>query len=178
MGKCNDIDNVLKRNGTGQGERFVEQLDPSLFELNDFDVEDWILFTYNFAKHVHYFDTNNSETTKGDWQEFFNYFDFDDTVIPFRASRAYKRQKEHITEVLASFKKDGTLTSHLTLFVSFLQLLEHSKTRFNGITKRHLDFYYNDILQVDKRAATPDQAHVIFQMPKKFFNKKIYTKKE
>ncbi|MFC4635116.1 baseplate J/gp47 family protein [Dokdonia ponticola] len=173
MGKCNDIDNVLKRNGTGQGERFVAQLHPSLFELNDFDVEDWILFTYNFAKHVNYFDTKNSDTTKGDWQEFFNYFNFDDAVIPFRASRAYKKKKEHITEVLAGFKKEGTLTSHLTLFVSFLQLLEHSKTRFNGITKRHLDFYYKDILQVDKRAATPDQVHVIFELAKKSVEERI-----
>ena len=178
MGKCNDIDNVLKRNGTGQGERFVEQLRPSLFELNDFDIEDWILFTYNFAKHVNYFNTTDSDTTEGDWQDFFNCFDFEDTDIPFRASRSYKRQKEHITEVLASFKEAGTLTAHLTLFVSFLQLLEQSKSRFNGITKRHLDFYYKGILQVDKRAATPDQVHIIFELAKKSIEEQIVAETE
>lgn len=176
MGKCNDIDNVLKRNGTGQGERFVEQLRPSLFELNDFDIEDWILFTYNFAKHVNYFDTTDSNTTKGDWQSFFNCFDFEDATIPFRASRSYKRQKEHITEVLASFREAGTLTAHLTLFVSFLELLEQSKSRFNGITKRHLDFYYKDILHVDKLAATPDQVHIIFELAKKSIEEQIVTR--
>jgi len=178
MGKCNDIDNVLKRNGTGQGERFVTQLDPSLFELNDFDIEDWLLFTYNFAKHVNYFDTENSATIKGDWQDFFNCFDFEETTIPFRASRTYIRQKEQITAVLSSFKEVGTLTPHLTLFVCFLQLLEHSKNRFNGLTKRHLDFYYKNILQVDKRAATPDNVHVIFELAKKSTEEQIVIKTE
>ncbi|MEP0263090.1 baseplate J/gp47 family protein [Dokdonia sp.] len=175
MGKCNDIDKVLKRNGTGQEERFITQLNPSNFELNDFDVEDWILFTYNFAKHVNYFDTSNSAIAQGDWQDFFNCFDFESVEIPFRESRTYTRQKEHITKVLSSFKEDGSLTPHLTLFVCFLQLLEHSKTRFNDITKRHLDFYYKNILQVDKKAATPDNVHVIFELAKKSTQELIVT---
>lgn len=175
MGKCNDIEKVLKRNGTGQEERFITQLNPSNFELNDFDVEDWILFTYNFAKHVNYFDTADSAIVKGDWQDFFNCFDFESADIPFRESRTYTRQKEHITKVLSSFKEDGNLTPHLTLFVCFLQLLEHSKTRFNDITKRHLDFYYKNILQVDKKAATPDNVHVIFELAKKSAEQLIVT---
>lgn len=175
MGKCNDIDKVLKRNGTGQEERFITQLNPSYFELNDFDVEDWILFTYNFAKHVNYFDAANSDTIQGDWQDFFNCFDFEETDIPFRESRTYTRQKEHITKVLSTFKENGNLTPHLTLFVCFLQLLEHSKNRFNDITKRHLDFYYKNILQVDKKAATPDNVHVIFELAKKSVQEQIVT---
>ncbi len=178
MGKCNDIDNVLKRNGTGQGERFVSQLEPSHFELNDFDIEDWLLFTYNFAKHVNYFDTENSAAIKGDWQDFFNCFDFEETTIPFRASRTYARQKEQITTALSNFKAAGTLTPHLTLFVCFLQLLEQSKNRFNGLTKRHLDFYYKNILQVDKRAATPDNVHVIFELAKKSIEEQIVVNTE
>jgi len=165
MGKCNDIDNVLKRSGTGQKERFVEQLDPSRFNLNDFNVEDWLMFSYNFAKHVNYF--NHSNSKNGDWQDFFDVFNFADPTIPFISSRDYQRKKEDISETLARFKADGKLTPHLTLFVCFLELLELSKARFNGITKRHLDFYYKNILQVDKRPATPDQVHVVFELAKK-----------
>lgn len=176
MGKCNDIDNVLKRNGTNQQERFVTQLDPSLFELNDFDVADWILFAYNFAKHINYFDTANSDTTVGNWQDFFRDFGLEDSTIPSRESneiRAYQRQKENITKVINTYKENGNLTPHLTLFVTFLQLLEHSKNRFNALTKRHLDFYYKNILQVDKRAATPDNVHVIFELAKKSVQEQI-----
>lgn len=171
MGKCNDIDNVLNRSGTGQNQRFVQQLDPSLFKLNDFKVEDWLMFSYNFARHVNYFDLNN--TPKGDWQDFFNAFDFEDATIPFISSREYQRKKEEITEILEGFKAEGKLTPHLTLFVCFLELLEHSKTRFNGLTKRHLDFYYKNILQVDKRPATPDEVHVIFELAKKSVDAQI-----
>lgn len=169
MGNCNDIDKVLKRHGTDQEERYIAQLNPENFELNDFDVEDWILFAYNFAKHVNYFETTDSNAPQGDWQDFFNCFDFSNTDIFSRESQSkeYKLQKKKVTKVLSSFKEAGKLTPHLTLFVCFLQLLEQSKKRFNNITKRHLDFYYKNILQVDKRPAIPDKVHVIFELAKK-----------
>jgi len=116
MSNCNDIDTILRRNGTGQIERFIKQLDPATFELNDFDIEDWIIFTYSFAKHVNYFHTSDSTTVQGDWQDFFNCFDFGDPEIPFRTSRTYKNYKENITQTLNTFKEDGRLTPHLTLF--------------------------------------------------------------
>ena len=172
MSNCNDIDKILKRGGTGQIDRFIEQLDPSNFELQDFDIEDWMLFTFNFAKHVNYFDSNTNKVI-GDWQDFFNYFDFTDTNIPFRNSRDYQKDKETIKEVLEAYKKEGKLTPHLTLFVCFLMLLEESKTRFNKLTKRHLDFYYEEILQVNKRPATPDNVHVIFELAKKSYQQQI-----
>lgn len=172
MSNCNDIDKILKRGGTGQIERFIEQLDPSNFELQDFDIEDWMLFTFNFAKHVNYFDTNINEVS-GNWQDFFNYFNFTDTTIPFRSSRGYQKDKETIKEVLSAYKEEGKLTPHLTLFICFLMLLEESKTRFNKLTKRHLDFYYKEILQVSKRPATPDNVHVIFELAKKSFQQQI-----
>ena len=48
-----------------------------------------------------------------------------------------------------------------------MQLLEFSKKRFNKLTKRHLDFYYKEILQVDKRAAISDQVHILFEIARK-----------
>jgi len=173
MSNCNDIDTILRRNGTGQIERFIKQLDPATFELNDFDIEDWIIFTYSFAKHVNYFHTSDSTTAQGDWQDFFNCFDFGDSEIPFRTSRTYKNYKENITQTLNTFKEDGRLTPHLTLFVCFLQLLELSKKRFNALTKRHLDFYYKNILQVDKRQPIPDKVHVLFELAKKAVEEQI-----
>lgn len=180
MSNCNDIDKVLKRHGTGQEERFITQLNPANFELNDFDVEDWILFAYNFAKYVNYFETSDSKVPQGDWQDFFNSFDFPYPDIYSRESesKAYKLQKRKITKVLTTYKESGELTPHLTLFVCFLQLLEQSKKRFNNITKRHLDFYYKNILQVDKRPATPDNVHILFELAKKSIQTQIVENTE
>ena len=58
---CNDAkhtDNIIfKRNGTDQKDRFNVQLSPENLLLQDLEISDWILFTYNFAKSVNFFDT-------------------------------------------------------------------------------------------------------------------------
>ncbi len=77
---CNNSDHtndiIFKRNGTDQGDRTNTILDPNNLQLHDFDMEDWLLFTYNFSKQVQFFDTNNSENPSGNWQEIFDHFGF------------------------------------------------------------------------------------------------------
>ncbi len=173
MSNNNNIDKILKRSGTGQEQRFIDALNPETFQLYDFDVEDWILFAYNFAENVNYFNVNNADNPSGDWQPFFKSLNLENITVPDRETREYSRLKESISSLLSQYKDEKNLTPHLTLFVCFLQLLEFSKKRFNGLTKRHLDFYYKDILQVDKKAPTPDDVHVIFELAKKSSEEQI-----
>lgn len=165
------ISSILQRNGTGQERRYIEALNPENFELHDFTIEDWILFAYNFAEKLNYFPTENHEVASGDWQPFFKNLTTEN--IPFRGTREYKKIKENIQKALEKYTQEGKLSPHLTLFVCFLHLLELSKERFNNLTKRHLDFYYKEILQVQKRTPIPDQAHVIFELAKKIADERI-----
>lgn len=55
---------------------------------------------------------------------------------------------------------------HMSLFLAFLQLLDIAKEDLNGITKRHLDFYYKEILQLEKKDEVTDTVHVIFELAK------------
>ncbi len=165
------LSNILSRSGTDQEQRYIEALNPDSFELHDFSVEDWILFAYHFSENVHFFSTKNYEEVLGNWKGFFE--KLTTSEIPFRGTRAYDRLKSSISETLAAYTNTSELTPHLALFVCFLQLLEFSKERFNKLTKRHLDFYYKEILQVDKKAPVPDQAHVIFELAKKVSDQKI-----
>ena len=64
MSNLKDIDSVLNKAGMSQNLRFIEELNPVNLELNDFEVEDWILFSYNFAKHLNFFDTKNGGSTR------------------------------------------------------------------------------------------------------------------
>lgn len=169
----NNIDKILKRSGTGQAQRFVEALDPTNFQLQDFSVEDWILFAYNFAKNVNYFNAKNDKIVSGNWQGFFHDFNLENATVPDRNTKEYQQLKNNISSVLAGYKEGHNLTPHLTLFICFLQLLEFSKERFNTITKRHLDFYYKRILQVDKLAPTPDLVHVLFELARKSSEEQI-----
>ncbi|PKH50313.1 phage baseplate protein [Tenacibaculum sp. Bg11-29] len=165
------IPNILQRNGTGQEQRMIKALDPENFELHDFTIEDWILFAYSFAEKLNYFSKENHEVASSDWQLFFK--KLITSEVPFRGTREYGKLKEDIAKTLNDFTKEAKLSPHLTLFVCFLKLLEFSKERFNKLTKRHLDFYYKEILQVDKKEAIPDQAHVIFELAKKITNQQI-----
>jgi hypothetical protein len=47
-----------------------------------------------------------------------------------------------------------------TLFLTFLKLLDIAKTKLNGYTKNHLDFYYKDILRTENQNAKPDYVHL------------------
>lgn len=159
------------RDGKSQMQRFLTELNPGNLELHDFDLFDWLLFANNFANHVNYFDKNDATTPAGSWEGFF--LGADDYSIPRRESVAYKSLKKEVTELVAQFEKDGSLTPHLTLFICFIKLMDFSKKAFNNLTKRHLDFYYNEILQIDKQDAKADKVYVIFELAKKAIQERV-----
>lgn len=55
---------------------------------------------------------------------------------------------------------------HLALLITFLELFKHLQDDMNDITRRHLDFFYRDVLHLSERPAIPDQVHVIFELAK------------
>ncbi|MEC5174015.1 baseplate J/gp47 family protein [Chryseobacterium nepalense] len=159
------------REGKSQMQRFLAELDPGNLELHDFDLFDWLLFANNFAQRVNYFDKDDNTTPKGNWGNFF--LGDDNNAVPRRESIEYKSMKKQVTDLISQFEQDSNLTPHLTLFVCFLKLLDFSKKAFNNLTKRHLDFYYNEILQIEKNEARPDKVYVIFELAKKAIQERI-----
>lgn len=53
---------------------------------------------------------------------------------------------------------------HLTLLFAFLKLFRHLQDDLNSFTKKHLDFFYKQVLQLKPREATPDKAHIVFEI--------------
>lgn len=136
------------RHGTDQIQRFEAALNPDNTELHGLHLEDWMKFAYDFAKHVNYFSPQQSDNPVDDWQQFF-------------------AEGETLKKLLKSVEEpDGSVTPHMTLFLCFLQLLELPSSRLNGITKRHLDFYYKDILRIEKIPAVMDRAYILFELAK------------
>ncbi|WP_109302615.1 baseplate J/gp47 family protein [Aquimarina sp. AU474] len=170
---CDYIDSILRRNGRDQQQRFNKILNPDSLKLHDLDIEDWMLFAYNFAKNVNYFDNNSDDVPVGNWQDLFRYFNFNEETIPLRGESDYEKIKNEITQTLAEQEKDSGVTPHFTLFICFLRLLSFSQTRFNGLTKRHLDFYYKEILKVEKLPAHQDKVHLLFEIAKKSASERI-----
>lgn len=155
MANCGK-DIALSREGSDQNRRFIEALDPGSVKLNDFSLKEWMQFAYRFAGHVNYFNNLNFEDPSGNWEFFF-------------------KNETELEEFLKSVGVEKKITPHLALFICFVWLLEFSKKRFNRLTKRHLDFYYREILKIEKLPATPDKVHILFELAKKVTEEKIET---
>lgn len=70
---------------------------------------------------------------------------------------------EYLKEVI---EKHPYHEPHIALFLSFLQLFKYAQNHLNKTTKRHLDFYYRDILQAKERSEDPNHVHIIFELAK------------
>ncbi|TND09742.1 MAG: hypothetical protein FD123_866 [Bacteroidetes bacterium] len=56
--------------------------------------------------------------------------------------------------------------AHTGLYIAFLQVFAYLQESMNELTERHLEYYFEDILQIEPRSAQPDQVHVIFELAK------------
>ncbi len=138
--------------GTTQLQRYLDALHPDGIELMGFSVEEWMDFAYKFSEKVSFYkDTPNDTNTT--WKSFF--------------------EKANEIKSIAKEYSDGAIDPHLTLFICFLKLLDISKKQFDGITKRHLDFYYYEVLQLKKQPFTPDKVYTLFELAKNADNQQI-----
>jgi hypothetical protein len=53
---------------------------------------------------------------------------------------------------------------HLALLFAFLKLFGHLQNDLNSFTKKHLDFFYKKVLQLQPQRALPDKAHIVFEI--------------
>lgn len=144
---CKDIAKILLAEGTNQLQRNELALDPTTLKIHGFGMEEWMKFAENFAGHLHFYKATNSADPDGDWKDF------------------YPAPNE-IAGIIKSLEEADNLTPHLTLFVCFLKLLELPNQRLNNLTKRHLDYYYQEVLQIEKLPATYDKVHILFELSK------------
>ncbi|MEM8906482.1 MAG: hypothetical protein AAGD05_01445, partial [Bacteroidota bacterium] len=62
---------------------------------------------------------------------------------------------------------------HMALFLAFLQLFQIAQKHLNSLTKKHLDFYYQEVLQIPLRAEKADEVHLVFELAKNFANQEL-----
>ncbi len=171
---CNQIVSVLKRDGTDRQQLDAANLDPNALKLHDLQLSDWCIFALNFARQVNFFPKDSPDKPLGDWAEFFAFFTKDKYLLENnKDGKTLKSLKDAIDVYLYNAEQEQSLTPHLTLFIAFLKLLEHSQERFNQLTKRHLDFYYKEILQIEKKPLSPDHVYIIFELAKNISQGKV-----
>ncbi|MCF0039778.1 baseplate J/gp47 family protein [Dyadobacter fanqingshengii] len=122
--------------GTNRGNRLLESLLPGYVAVDGRKIEDLKAFAKGLAAQLRFRTT--TDTWEGDWLSF-----FDKGIVP-----------------------DQRTDPHFALFLAFLQNYVLAQTDLNGLTKKHLDFFYRDVLRLNEKSAEADQAYLIIQLAK------------
>jgi len=137
MSKDCNSENPVKRDGTSRQQRLLRALLPAYVAVDERKIDDLKAFVIKFAAELSYYDT--SDNRDGNWVDFF-----------------FEK------EVDAGQRTDP----HYALFTAFLKLFKIAQDDLNGITEKHLEFYYRDVLQLKERPPAADQVFVLFKLAK------------
>ncbi len=156
----NDLDelyclsqNPLVRDGISQLQRLLKTLLPSYVAVDERSMKDLVGFVKDLGKQIQYYEFNGTLVVKDSWNIFFEI-------------TTEEWDKFDLESYIKKLKINKETSPHLALFFAFLYLFRIAQDDLNTITKRHLDFYYRDVLQLKENSAVPDQAAIIFNLAK------------
>ena len=138
---------ILKRDGQTQQQRMPLLLDPAIAPVDQRTKADYYKFVQEISKQIKFFDIDNANKIlkeNGQWDSFF------DLSI----------------EEINTMASNKSLPPHLTLWNTFIDLMEKPKALINTLTQRHLDFYYHNVLKLNQIPPIADKAHIIFELKK------------
>ena len=136
-------DSILLRDGTSQKQRQDTVLLQDHHALADErSLEDLVRLTKDYAETVRFFDFDGST---GNWKAFF---------------------QQLTEENLALLQSKNNFDPHIALYLSFLRLFAHAQADLNKFTRRHLDFYYRNVLGLSLQPGYADNVHLIFELSK------------
>ncbi len=171
MTHIQNSDNILLRDGTSQQDRNTDAIRPDYVAIEDRSIEELITEAQRIAKELQFFDEENRPTTT--WESFL----IDDPQTFNQNSPEGRRiQQKRWADLLAAYvenperfyndseKKAKLSKPHVALFMTFLKLLNHVKSKMNGLTERHLDFYFRERLGLSTKEAVPDVVNVLLAL--------------
>jgi hypothetical protein len=134
------LTDLMTRPGTSQAQRLAATPDPGGLRLDERSEADLRAWAAGLAKQLNFFNEKNGVT--GTWETFF---------APDEAT-------------LAELRSRGEVPPHYALFLAFLKLFGWAREHFNGLTKRHLDFYYEQILGLARSEGQPDVVYAVVEL--------------
>jgi hypothetical protein len=143
---------IFEREGTSRTERFPEPLSFDYARIDERSLIDLVKQSAEYARFVKYYGSNDMKA-EGDWRDLFNEI-YD-----------YKQQKVRFS-TLEELEKQSTVSPHIALFLSFLRVFGIAQQSLNMLTKKHLDFYYREILKIESKKPQSDTV-ALFLEPNK-----------
>ncbi len=141
----------IQRDGTSQAARLLSVLQPEYVSVDERSLEDLLAFTREYARELRYYDVEDREV--GDWCAFLG------PKLNLHEAAAFAEEPERLEPEQAS----ELCRPHFVLFLTFLKLLRHAQEQLNTLTRRHLEFYYQQVLRMTKKRAVPDHVNVLLE---------------
>ena len=143
---------LLGRDGSSQAGRSQAALAPDYVSVDERSLQDLLAFARQYAKELAYYNDDNQ--AMGDWSAFLSpALDLDEVV-------AFMREPGSVPPAKARLYA----RPHFALFLTFLHLLRHAQDHLNSLTRRHLDFYYQQVLRMTKKPGMPDQVTILVDL--------------
>jgi hypothetical protein len=133
------VQNMIDTLGQSQDRRFSKALAEHFIDIEERGDADLLKFVKQLSGHVMYHPPDGGD--KQDWRNFFPY------------------EAEQAENWLASLGADTE--PHLALLLAFFEVYRKPKQLLNDLTAAHLEFYYNQVLRLERRQAVPDRAHLV-----------------
>ncbi|MFD2563161.1 baseplate J/gp47 family protein [Aquimarina rubra] len=161
----------LFRDGASKQNDTADRLDASYVQIENRSIEELIQEAQLLAKELIFVDKNNQATTT--WESFL----IEDPSTYYKESEIERAslRKKWASQLVAyvenpdHFLKDQNAREkasapHTVLFLTFLELLHHIKDQINGLTQKHLDFYYRDRLGLSPKEAVQDMVTILIDL--------------
>ena len=142
------ITHLIYPEGVNQEQRLLDELRPESVPVDGRDLRDRLEAAYVLAGALRFLNLEN--VSAGDWK-------------PFWASlRDAADQLPPLAVIEKQLASSTSLNPHLTLFIAFVRMFEQVQGDLNKLGKRHLDFFYEEVLRINRKEARDDQVHLVF----------------
>ncbi|MFT4156080.1 hypothetical protein [Parafilimonas sp.] len=152
------LNNILKSDGTNQGQRLLHALNPASILVDERGIKELLNYIYQLSRQINYFNVNDE--VDGDWSDFFNYF----------VDATYDEITLSSDAITSAISQKNDFDPHFALLLTFIKLFSHLQDDINTISKRRLDFYLTKVLQLQQKAAVPDKVNLILELAKNLPN--------
>ncbi len=140
------------RDGTSQSARLLRALDPDQVPIDERGTRELLAFAQAFARELRYFPADGAPA-EGDWRGLFDGVDLDQAA-------AYAADPQ----ALPADRAAPYARPHFALLLACLQLLGQVRGQINGFSRRHLAYFYRDMLRMRPKPALPDRVHVLVDL--------------
>jgi len=144
------------RDGTSQRDRHLPALDPTSVEIDERGHADLLAFVQDLADKLRFVTADDDDAGEpATWAPFASRPD-----LPIADIVAYMADPQRASGERARWLG----RPHFALLLAFLELLGKAREQQNGLTRRHLDHYYREVLRLCPEPAVPDRVVVLLRL--------------